>query len=171
MDFARLAGVIITALLIIMAVPACAQTAIQETPREILDEAWEARMMDEPAMTVLEVRAEDLSELRSMGMEKYVSLKTVVITFTEDPHAPFWEKQIVIDMVFENLGYLEELQKCPALQNIVLQVGEMLFIHGDEKFSEEEADRENLIRTGEKFAGKIMDLLPQVTVYAHNWGW
>lgn len=151
--------------------PACAQTVILETPPELLEEAWQSSGAEASEMTAMEIRAADLADLTTQDMTVYVKLRTLIIRFTENPEAPFSEKQIVIDMVYRNLDFLVELAVCPALENIVLQTGEMLFIRADEGLSEQEADALNLRRAVELYGPKILKILPRVTIYAHNWGW
>ena len=151
---------------------ACGQIEVLPSPDNFRDEAdWFFIGMTPDNVQILEIRAEDLAELKQEDMRTFTKLETVLITFTKVPDALFSEKQIVIDMVEKNLDYLAELQECPALKNIALQVGEMLFIKDSEIFSKEEANKQNLVRAGKAFAEKIKRLLPQVTIYAHNWGW
>ncbi|MBN1523381.1 MAG: hypothetical protein JW904_02755 [Spirochaetales bacterium] len=150
---------------------ACAQTEVLESPDYFRNEADWFFIGMKPESKILEIRASDLSELEKEDMSKFTKLETVVITFTAAPDAPFAEKQTIVAMVKKNLAYLVRLKDCPALKNVALQVGERLFLKESEKFTEEEAVKQNLARAGREFADTIKGILPKATIYAHNWGW
>ncbi|RPJ08752.1 MAG: hypothetical protein EHM28_03465 [Spirochaetaceae bacterium] len=155
----------------VMVAGASAQAEVLPTPDSFRVEAEYFYVGMKTDVKIIEINAQVLGEFEKTDMSLFTKLETVIISFSEDPQALFAKKQTVIDMVRKNLDYLAELKDCPVLKNIVLQVGEMLFIRGTEKLSGEEADKQNLFRTGKEYAEKIKSILPGVKIYAHNWGW
>jgi len=155
----------------VMVVFASAQDEVLPTPDRIRVEAEYFYVGMKTDVKVIEIGAQALGEFEKTDMSLFTKLETVIITFTEDPQALFAKKQAVIDMVRKNLDFLVGLKNCPALKNIVLQVGEMLFIRETESFPAQEAEKQNLLRAGKEFSEQITDILPGVRIYAHNWGW
>ena len=125
------------------------------------------------------IRGESLDYLAGLPLDKYLKLEVVIVEFTEDPAAEDAKKEKIISTVEKNLQHLKNLRKCRNLKYVVLHTGEFLFIrkadglqyNSSDYETRRKADRLNLERLNMRFGKKMEQILPGITVYAHNWGW
>lgn len=149
------------------------------TPPELIQRIADDAARDDATRCFLTCQGTDLSFMAGLDCKKYPRLEGVVVEFTADPADPDEKKEKVIAAVERNLVHLSRLKQCPRFRYLVLHTGEFLFIRAADRLPcrggnpaiKRRADLLNLERTDRRFGKRLDNILPGVTVYAHNWEW
>jgi|GEM_PF-2721795 hypothetical protein len=118
-----------------------------------------------------EIGADDMAEFAEADFSAFASLKTVALKATASPEATDAAKEAAAVEFDRALPMVALLKAAPALENVVLQMGEGLFLREADRGRFDDPAAENMKRAWKRYASRIKRLLPGKKIYVYDWAW
>ncbi len=127
--------------------------------------------------TSLTIDAEELVNAPNFDFSTLTNVETIEIKFTISPTSSEAVKQEFRDSINVLMKNVSAFSKCPKLDKILFCIGEQIYFDNGPKVKDGYSGlfgfraNENIIGAWRTFGKNISVELPNVKLYAYNWGW